>query len=201
MRFVDDDRVVSAQLAVPLHLRQQDAVGHHLDQGVCTGVVGEAHLVADRGSELGLELLRDALGNRPGCDPTRLGVADQALDTATEVEADLGQLGGLAGAGLPRHDNNLMVSNGGSYVVPASGDGQVVGIADLRHGGETTRDPGSPGLGRLAPPSVGHSLSRPPTAGPASTWLRGARGLRRALDGHDLQVIRPPLVCGWVQGG
>ena len=44
VRLVDDDRVVAAELAVTLHLGQQDAIGHHLDQGVATGVVGEAHL-------------------------------------------------------------------------------------------------------------------------------------------------------------
>ncbi len=34
VRLVDDDRVVAAQLAVALHLGEQDAVGHHLDERV-----------------------------------------------------------------------------------------------------------------------------------------------------------------------
>ncbi len=47
VRLVDDDRVVAAQVAVALHLGEQDAVGHHLQPGRVAAVVGEPHLVAD----------------------------------------------------------------------------------------------------------------------------------------------------------
>ena len=63
MSLVDDDRVVAAQVAVPLHLGKQDAIGHHLDQGAGTGVIGEAHLVADCGPELSVQLLSDPFGH------------------------------------------------------------------------------------------------------------------------------------------
>ncbi len=46
VRLVDDERVVGAEQAVALRLREQDAVGHHLDVGVGRDAVGEAHLVA-----------------------------------------------------------------------------------------------------------------------------------------------------------
>ena len=45
--LVHDDRVIAAQLGVGLDLRQQDAVGHELDQGVLADLLGETHLVAD----------------------------------------------------------------------------------------------------------------------------------------------------------
>jgi hypothetical protein len=39
VRLVDHDRVVAAQVPVPLELGEQDAVGHHLDPG---GVAAES---------------------------------------------------------------------------------------------------------------------------------------------------------------
>ena len=96
VRLVDDDRVVAAQQPVALDLGQQDAVGHHLDQRVVAGLVGEPDLVADRLAELDAELLGDALGDGAGGDPARLGVPDLPVDAAAQLEADLGELGGLA---------------------------------------------------------------------------------------------------------
>ena len=45
--LVDDDRVVAPQIAIVLHLVEEDAVGHHLDPGPVAAVVGEAHLITD----------------------------------------------------------------------------------------------------------------------------------------------------------
>jgi hypothetical protein len=53
VRLVDDQGVVAPQLAVPLHLGQQDPVGHDLDQRAVAGLIGEPDLVADRRAELG----------------------------------------------------------------------------------------------------------------------------------------------------
>ena len=100
--LVQDDRVVPGEQPVAGDFGEQDAVGHQFDQRVRSGVVAEPDGVADQAAELGAGLLRDALGERAGGDAPRLGVADQAADTATEVQADLGQLGGFAGAGLAR---------------------------------------------------------------------------------------------------
>ena len=131
MGLVDDDRVVAPQVTVALHLGEQDAVGHHLDQRVARRVVGEPHLVADGAAELDAELLGDALGHRPGGDPAGLGVADGPLDAATELEADLGELGRLARPGLARDDDDLVVADGRGDVVAALTDRQVLGIGDL----------------------------------------------------------------------
>ena len=81
-------------------------------------VVGEPHLVADGLAELGAELLGDPLGDAAGGDPARLGVPDQRPRTpAAELEADLGQLGGLARPGLAGDDHHLVVADGGGDVV------------------------------------------------------------------------------------
>ena len=94
--LVDDDRVVAPEVTVPLELGEQDAVGHHLDQRVARRVVGEPHLVPDGATQLDPELLGDPFGDRPGRDPSGLGVADGALDAAAQLQADLRQLGRLA---------------------------------------------------------------------------------------------------------
>ncbi len=93
--LVDDQRVVTQQPPVLLHLGQQDSVGHHLDEGVVAGLVGEPHLVADRRADLGAELVGDPLRHGAGRDPPRLGVADLAGDAAAKLQADLRQLRGF----------------------------------------------------------------------------------------------------------
>ena len=95
VRLVDDERVVGGQRSIGLRLRKQNAVGHQLDVGGRADTVGEADLVADRLSEFGLQLLRNtARGGARGQSP-RLRMADQASHAASQLEADLGQLGGL----------------------------------------------------------------------------------------------------------
>ena len=108
MRLVDDDRVVGQQVAVPLDLRQQDPVGHDLDPGPITGAVGEPDLVAHHVAKIGVELLRDPLGDRTGRDPPGLGMSNHPLCPAAEFEADLRKLGGLSTAGLTGDDDDLV---------------------------------------------------------------------------------------------
>ena len=153
MRLVDDDRVVAAQFAVPLHLRQQDAVGHHLDERVAAGLVGEAHLIADDSPELDPELLGEPLPDCAGGDPPRLGVADHAVDAAPEFKKDLRQLSRLARPSLARDDDDLVVADRGGDVVATGRNGQVVGIGDRGDRLAAPRIPLSPCLPRLTRPS------------------------------------------------
>ena len=107
VRLVDDDAVVLAQLAVALRLGEQDAVGHQLDRGALAHLLVEAHLVADAVAELGAQLLGDARGDRARGDAPRLGVADAAARACrAHLEQDLGQLRGLARAGLAADDDD-----------------------------------------------------------------------------------------------
>ena len=133
VRLVDDDRVVLPQLPVALQLGEQDAVGHQLQPRRLRGPVGEADLVADQLPQLGVELGGDPLGDRPRGDPAGLGVPDQALLPAPQLEADLRQLGGLPGAGLARDDDDLVVADGGGDVVTPLADRQL-GRVDDREG-------------------------------------------------------------------
>ena len=85
-------------------------------------VVGEAHLVADEVAELDLHLLGDALGDGAGGDPPGLGVPDLAGAAEAQLEAHLGQLGRLAGAGLAGDDDDLVVADRREDVVAALDD-------------------------------------------------------------------------------
>ncbi|MET3801742.1 hypothetical protein ABID70_001697 [Clavibacter michiganensis] len=127
MGLVDDDRVVLPQQPVALQLVEQDPVGHELDAGVGGDLVGEAHLVADQLADLAAELLRDALRDGARGEPARLRVAD-AL--AAELEADLRQLRGLAGARRSRDDDDLVVADGVGDLVPHPADGELGRVRD-----------------------------------------------------------------------
>ena len=134
VRLVNDQRVVTKQPPVALHLGQQDAVGHQLDQRLVAGVVVEPHLIAHGRAELGAQLLGDPRGHGPGGDAARLRVPDLPGDAAAELEADLRQLGGLPGAGLARNDDDLVVTDGRRDLVLFLGDRQLGRIGDHRHG-------------------------------------------------------------------
>ena len=137
--LVDDDRVVAAELPVALELGEQDAVGHHLDPGVARRAIGEAHLVADLGAELRLQLRGQALGDRAGGDPSRLGVPDQAPATAlsaAQLEADLRQLRGLPRAGLAGHDHDLVIPDRRGDVVAPAADRQLGREGDVHNDGD-----------------------------------------------------------------
>ncbi len=138
--LVDDQRVVTAEQAVALQLGKQDAVGHHLDQRAVAGRVVEPHLVADRGAQLGAEFGGDPLGHAAGGDPPRLGVPDLPGHPAAQLQADLGQLGGLARSRLPGDDHHLVVPDGRGYLVLDLADRQLGGIGD-------DRGQGTPSLG------------------------------------------------------
>ena len=147
--LVHDDRVVSVQLTIPLQLVEQDAVGHQLEPCVGADLVGEAHRVADHAAEFDTELLGDALGDGPGRDAARLGVAD-ALPT--QFEAQLGQLCALARSGLPRHDHHLVVADRGQELIVARRDrelgriGRQDGFESCGHGSTDQHAEGTVGL-------------------------------------------------------
>ncbi len=130
--LVDDDRVVGLEQGIGLGFRQQDAIGHQLDRCPARERVREAHLEADMLAQRRTQLLRDALGRRRRGDTARLGVADQRVLAAPQFQTDFRQLGGLARAGLARHDDHLVTAQGfGDFRAPP-GDRQVFREGDRR---------------------------------------------------------------------
>ena len=88
--LVDDEGVVAPQVAVPLQLGEQDAVGHHLDPVPWRGAVGEPDREADLGAQLDPALLGDPGGQRAGGDAAGLGVADHPGAAPAGCSAILG---------------------------------------------------------------------------------------------------------------
>ncbi len=153
VRLVDDQRVVGAQHAVALDLGEQDAVGHDLDLGRVARAVGEPHLVAHDLAERGPQLLGDAVGDRARGQPARLGVADGPRHPAAEVEADLGQLGGLPGPRLAGDDHDLMGADRVGDLGAPLADRQVGGEGDRAHAGVRVC-PARPPPPFLSPPAT-----------------------------------------------
>ncbi|MNZ19737.1 hypothetical protein D3C78_367670 [compost metagenome] len=69
---------------------QQDTVGHQLDQGVGVALVLEPHLVTDQGAQRCTQLFSHTGSNTARGNPPWLGVGDQAVAAAAQLQADLG---------------------------------------------------------------------------------------------------------------
>ena len=123
--LVDDQSVVLGEQSVVGDLREQHPIGHDLDQGVLAGPVGEPNLISDHRSQGSMQLLGHPFGDRARGDPARLRVPDQAVDPPPELEADLGQLRGLARAGLAGDDDDLVVADRLGDVVATLADRQI----------------------------------------------------------------------------
>ena len=158
--FIDDQRVVGAQQRIGLGLGQQNAVRHQLDRGAFLQRVLETHLVAHDLAQRRLELLGNALGHAGGRNTPRLGMAYElalaplwGVDPASaQRQRDLGQLRGLARAGLAANDDDLMAVHGLHDLVTTAGYGELFGESDLQgHGGATmlaalrSQHPATPG--------------------------------------------------------
>ena len=188
MGLVDDDGVVAGEHGVGLDLGEQDAVGHEFDEGAGAGLLGEAHLVTDHpvAPDGRAQLVGDALGHAPGGDAPGLGVADHGGDAAAQFQADLGQLGGFAAAGLARDDDDLVVADRLGDLLAAGGDGQFLGVDDRGHG--------CGALGELVGGETGPfgAPGRPTAAGPVRTAAVGGGGAALgAAGGVGLGVLGP----------
>ena len=155
------------ELRVALRFGEQDAVGHQLDVARRARAVGEADLEADRLAELALQLVRDPRGGRARGDAPRLGVADQPFHAAAELEADLGELGGLAGAGLAADDDDLVGADRARDVLALRADRQVGRELRPRQVGAPRRElfPGvalQDAAGRREAPAVNRPSRRSP---------------------------------------
>ena len=130
MGLVDDQGVVLVEEAVLLDLRQQDAVGHQLDTGLRPHPVMETYLVAHQATGLAPQFLGNPAGQGAGRDTPRLGVADAPEDPPPQFQADLGQLGGLAGAGLAAQHHNLMAGDEVRHLGAALANRQLRWVVD-----------------------------------------------------------------------
>ncbi len=145
VRLVEDDGVVGQQLAVALQLGQQDAVGHQLDQRALRHAPVEARLIADQLAQAGIQLRGDAPRHAARRQAPRLGMADQSAQPPPQLQAQLGQLGGLARAGLAADHHHLVLADRRQQLVPGlhhrqllrpgDGGGAQAGAVLRRQGG------------------------------------------------------------------
>ena len=170
----------AASSGSPMRLREQDAVGHQLDERVGLRVVGEPHLVADGLAERRAELVRDPRRDRARGDAPRLRVADEPALAAPEREADLRQLRRLAGTGLAADDHHRVCRDGRGDLVGALRDRKLGGIGDRR----PPRGPRPTALDRARD---GRRDPVPLGAGPAGQ--RRARSIRRASSAASAAIV------------
>ena len=117
MRLVDDQRVIGFQQRVGLCFSEQDAVGHQLDRAVAAQAVLKPDLEAHHFAERRFEFFGNAFGHAAGGNPARLRVTNELALTrrivqfaASHGQRNLGQLGGLAGAGLAANNDDLVLA-------------------------------------------------------------------------------------------
>jgi hypothetical protein len=114
-------------------------------------------------------------------------VADQALFATAQLQADLGQLGGLAGAGLAADDDDLMAAQASaiSWRRPETGSssGKVIGGSGLRGGARR----GAARRGAASRPAALRSLRGRSCCGFFCGW-RG-RGGGCFGNGHEADII------------
>jgi hypothetical protein len=196
MGLVDDHRVVAAQERIAPDLGQQQTVRDQTDQGVFRASIIKAHGVTDGAAQRDVELVRDPLGHGSRRDPTRLGVSDGPAHATPELQTELGQLGGLARARLPGHDDDLVSLDRGEQIVAPRGYRQLRRVGNRRDRGAPPLHPG-PRLGQLL------LETRPPLpAAPAQPLSLTAKALliaqrqlaeRRLVDGRHLRGAE----AGW----
>ena len=145
VRLVDDEGVVGLEESVLPDLGHEDPVRHHLDVGVGTDFVVEADLGPDGLPHPAAQLARDAGGHASRGDPPRLGVADPARGPPPRGEADLRELGRLAGARLAADDHDRVAFDGGRDRQASGGDRKLGREVGSRKPGGAVRSGGAGG--------------------------------------------------------
>ena len=133
--FVDDDRVVAFQITVVLGFGQQDTVSHQLDQGVGIALILKPHLVTHQRAQRRGQFFGHPAGYAARRDSTGLGMADQTVLTATDLQTDFRQLGGFTRAGLTGQNQHLMLEQRSLDLIAFGCNRQILVITNQRHAG------------------------------------------------------------------
>ncbi|MNG80789.1 hypothetical protein D3C79_394280 [compost metagenome] len=132
VRFIDNQRVVLHQQPILLDFRQQNTVGHQLDQRIFTDLIVKAHLITDAAAERRFQLIGNAVCYGARRQAPWLGMADQPLHPTPQLQADLRQLGGFPRTGFPGDNHYLMVTDRVQDILLFLADRQVFRIGDFR---------------------------------------------------------------------
>ena len=151
MGLVDDDRVVTLEVAVVLGFGQQNTVSHQLDQGVGVALILEPNLIPHQRAQRRTQFFGDPAGNAARGDSPRLGMTDQAVLPTANFQTDFRQLRGFARARLTRQDQHLMLEQRRLDLIALGGNGQVFVITNQRHTGRPRCHLRTGGLHALSP--------------------------------------------------
>src|SRR5208283_2223541 len=90
VRFVHDDRVVRAEISVPLRFSEQNAVRHEFYAGRACGPILEAYFISNQEWSVLAEFFRYPCCKADRRDPARLGASDEAGLASIRLHAKLG---------------------------------------------------------------------------------------------------------------
>ena len=166
--FVDDQRVVSAEIPVMGQLGQQNAVGHQLNGAGIRDRVIKADLITHQAAQRRVEFIGDALRHRACGNSPGLGVTNTLLAAAAKVQTDFGELGGFTRASLARENDHLMIANRRLDIGTALRDRQLFREIDLcrylafghRLGSTHESMPGSVEIAQLTSQNLAHRSFR-----------------------------------------
>ena len=82
MGLIDYQGIVFAEKSIVLNFRQQNTIGHQLDGSFGRTLVRKTHLITHGLSQGCFKLFGNAVGHGAGCNSSRLGMANNAFDTA-----------------------------------------------------------------------------------------------------------------------
>ena len=133
MSLIDDDGIVFGEGRIALHLGQQHAVGHQLDDGVRTRSIIEADLATHLATPGDIKLFSDTPGDGQRGHPPGLCAANHRPGTESGFQAHLRNLSRLARSGLTGDDHDLVSPDRSHDVLLAGGDGQTRRILRAWH--------------------------------------------------------------------
>ena len=131
VRFVNNNRVIAAQIPIRLRLRQQNTVRHHLETRLRPRPVIETHLIAHVITDLAAHLIRNAASHRHRRQSARLRAAQHPRALPRHLQRNLGQLCRLAAARLTHNNHHAVAAQSLRNLLAATRNRQI-GIAKLR---------------------------------------------------------------------
>ena len=132
MRFIDNNRVVSAQVSIGLRFGQKNPIGHQFQIRIFGGAIFEPDFITDSPTQILPEFFGNPAGIRHGRNAARLGMSDNAVDAPSRCQAELGQLRGFAGAGFTGYNDHRLPAYGLNDFVFFGGYRELFVVTELR---------------------------------------------------------------------
>ena len=111
MGLINNNGVIIRESGVLLRLRQQHAVGEHLDVSLFTGAILETDLISHGCSDGFAQFLRNSTGDGGGRDATGLCAGDFSVNAPAGGKAHFGNLGAFSGTRVAGNNHNRIISN------------------------------------------------------------------------------------------